>query len=109
VGGGEPADGRGAHVLASVAAPEEGGYEAVRCDSTRNEHEVIISTGADGITREPTVRTAARRIPGRPTNRISTFSNTVQPAGQQCCHAALGFVINEAFTLSWQVRPTKAT
>ncbi|MEU8874072.1 hypothetical protein AB0D24_23530 [Streptomyces javensis] len=50
--------------FASVAVLEEGGYEAVRRDATRNEHEVTTSTSINDIARDLTVWMAARHYPG---------------------------------------------
>ncbi|MFJ7955810.1 hypothetical protein ACIQ62_05895 [Streptomyces sp. NPDC096319] len=49
----------------SVAVQDEGGYEIVRRDTTRNEHEVTTSTSIDDIARDLTVWMAARSISSR--------------------------------------------
>ncbi|MEU4408646.1 hypothetical protein AB0F88_29350 [Streptosporangium sp. NPDC023963] len=59
--------------FASVAVLDEGGYEVVRRDSTRNEHEVTTSTSINDIAHDLTVWMAARHFPGRPTRRITDF------------------------------------
>ncbi|MFB6527229.1 hypothetical protein [Streptomyces sp. NPDC056399] len=46
----------------SVAVLDEGGYEIVRRDTTRNEHEVTTLTSIDDIARDLTSWMAARRI-----------------------------------------------
>ncbi|MEW2290661.1 hypothetical protein [Streptomyces sp. NPDC047841] len=58
--------------FASVAVLDEGGYEVVRRDATRNEHEVITSTSISDIARDLTIWMAARHFPGR-TRQINDF------------------------------------
>ncbi|MFH8373618.1 hypothetical protein [Streptomyces cyaneofuscatus] len=48
--------------FASVAVLDEGGYETVRRDTTRNEHEVTTSTSINDIARDLTTWMATRRI-----------------------------------------------
>ncbi|MEU3566807.1 hypothetical protein AB0E96_00025 [Kitasatospora sp. NPDC036755] len=48
--------------FASVAVLEEGGYEVVRRDSTRDEHEVTTDTSINRIATDLTVWMAARGI-----------------------------------------------
>ncbi|WP_329392089.1 hypothetical protein [Streptomyces sp. NBC_01716] len=55
----------------SVAVPDEGGYEIVRRDTARNEHQVITATSIDHIARDLTVWMAARDYPARPNKHIS--------------------------------------
>ncbi len=55
----------------SVAVLDEGGYEIVRRDAARNEHEVAMATSANDIARDLTIRMAARDIPGRLTRYVS--------------------------------------
>jgi hypothetical protein len=60
-------------VLASVAVLDEGGYEIVRRDTARDEHEVTTATGVDTIARDLTLWMAARDFPGRPTKQVTDF------------------------------------
>lgn len=62
----------------SVAVLDEGGYEVVRRDSIRGDHEVGTEADIDRIARDLTIWMAARYIPGRPTPRNSNFQNTTQ-------------------------------
>ncbi|MFJ3438960.1 hypothetical protein ACIPMU_36160 [Streptomyces cyaneofuscatus] len=57
----------------SVAVLEEGGYEVVRRDDTRREHDVVSETSIDRIARDLTIWMAARNFPGRPTRHTSNF------------------------------------
>ncbi|MFC8377227.1 hypothetical protein [Streptomyces albidoflavus] len=57
--------------FASVAVLDEGGYETVRRDTTRNEHEVTTATSVNDIARDLTIWLAARDFPGRPTSQVS--------------------------------------
>ncbi|MFF7780368.1 hypothetical protein ACFZCG_38895 [Streptomyces tanashiensis] len=57
----------------SVAVLDEGGYEVVRRDTTRREHDVTTKTSIDQIARDLTVWMAARDFPGRPTQHTSNF------------------------------------
>ncbi|MEV7061181.1 hypothetical protein ACIQ9K_35410 [Streptomyces microflavus] len=57
----------------SVAVLEEGGYEVVRRDNTRREHDVVSETSIDRIARDLTIWMAARNFPGRPTRHTSNF------------------------------------
>ncbi|MYT76860.1 hypothetical protein YW3DRAFT_00153 [Streptomyces sp. MnatMP-M77] len=50
---------------ASVTALDEGGYEVVRRDSTRREHEVVTETGIGRIALDLTIWMAARDHPER--------------------------------------------
>lgn len=59
--------------FASVAVLDEGGYEIVRRDTTRNEHVVTTATSINDITRDLTIWMAARDFPGRPTRQVSEF------------------------------------
>ncbi|MFG3012264.1 hypothetical protein ACGFZB_17750 [Streptomyces cinerochromogenes] len=59
--------------FASVAVLDEGGYEIVRRDITRNEHEVTTATSINDIARDLTIWMAARDFPGRPTRQVSEF------------------------------------
>ncbi|MFJ9598311.1 hypothetical protein ACIRS3_36920 [Streptomyces virginiae] len=59
--------------FASVAILAEGGYEIVRRDTTRNEHEVTTATSINNIARDLTIWMAARDFPGRPTRQVSEF------------------------------------
>lgn len=51
--------------FASVALLDAGGYEVVRRDTTRNEHDVITSTSINDIAHDLTVWFTARHFPGR--------------------------------------------
>jgi hypothetical protein len=59
--------------FASVAVLDEAGYEVVRRDTTRNEHEVITSTSISDIARDLTIWMAARHFPGQSTRQINDF------------------------------------
>ncbi|MFB8392983.1 hypothetical protein [Streptomyces yangpuensis] len=59
--------------FASVAVLDEGGYEIVRRDTTRNKHDVTTATSINDITRDLTIWMAARDFPGRPTKQIREF------------------------------------
>ncbi|MGW2775369.1 hypothetical protein ACWC4C_23060 [Streptomyces olivaceoviridis] len=59
--------------FASVAVLDEGGYEIVRRDTARNEHEVTMATSIDDIARDLTRWMAARDFPARPTRQVSEF------------------------------------
>ncbi|CAG6392185.1 hypothetical protein NMG29_31195 [Streptomyces cocklensis] len=60
----------------SVAVLDEGGYEVVRRDTARREHDVTTETSIDQIARDLTIWTAARDFPGRPTQHTGNFQNT---------------------------------
>jgi hypothetical protein len=51
--------------FASVAVLDEGGYEIVRRDSTRNEHEFTKATGINDIAHDLTIWMAARSFSTR--------------------------------------------
>ncbi|MGW1930157.1 hypothetical protein [Streptomyces sp. NPDC001919] len=57
----------------SVAVLDECGYEIVRRDTTRNEHEVTTTTGINDLARDLTIWMAARDFPGRPNRQVSAF------------------------------------
>ncbi|MFC8951009.1 hypothetical protein [Streptomyces sp. DH1] len=57
--------------FASVAVLDEGGYEIVRRDTSRNEHVVTTTTSVNDIARDLTIWMAARVFPGRPTKQAS--------------------------------------
>ncbi|MYT72027.1 MULTISPECIES: hypothetical protein, partial [unclassified Streptomyces] len=57
----------------SVAVLDEGGYEVVRRDTTRREHDVATEASIDRIARDLTIWMAARDFPGQPTQHTSTF------------------------------------
>lgn len=59
--------------FASVAVLDEGGYEIVRRDTTRNEHEVTTATSINDIARDITIWMAARDFSGRPTRQDGEF------------------------------------
>ncbi|CAL9324661.1 hypothetical protein [Streptomyces sp. SudanB66_2053] len=66
--------------FASVAVLDEGGYEIVRRDASRNEHEVTTAMSINDIARDLTIWMASRDFPGRPTDRPPT-SKTRPSAG----------------------------
>ncbi|TKS96325.1 hypothetical protein [Streptomyces lasalocidi] len=51
--------------FASAAVLDEGGYEIVRRDASRNEHEVTTAASINDIARDLTIWMAARDFPGR--------------------------------------------
>ncbi|MFE6871964.1 hypothetical protein ACFVFS_36165 [Kitasatospora sp. NPDC057692] len=51
----------------SVTVLDEGGYEIVRRDASRREHDVITETSIGTIARDLILWLAARNFPGRPT------------------------------------------
>ncbi|MCM2424965.1 hypothetical protein [Streptomyces sp. RKAG337] len=57
----------------SVAVLDEGGYEVVRRDITRREHDVITETSIDRIAYDLTIWIAARRFPTSPTHHADNF------------------------------------
>lgn len=57
----------------SVAVLDEGGYEVVRRDTTCREQDVVTETSIHRIARDLTTWTAARDLPGRPTQHTSNF------------------------------------
>jgi hypothetical protein len=57
----------------SVAVLDEGGYEVVRRDTTRNEHEVTTSTSINDIAHDLTIWMAARNYPERPSRQNIDF------------------------------------
>jgi hypothetical protein len=59
--------------FASVAVLDEGGYEVVRRDTTRNEHEVTTSTSINDIAHDLTIWMAARNYPERPSRQNIDF------------------------------------
>ncbi|MGW3174410.1 hypothetical protein [Streptomyces sp. NPDC001153] len=59
--------------FASVAVLDEGGYEIVRRDTSRSEHEVTTATSINDIARDLTIWMAARDFPGRPTRQVTDF------------------------------------
>ncbi|MFD8717774.1 hypothetical protein ACFV2H_07070 [Streptomyces sp. NPDC059629] len=59
--------------FASVAVLDAGGYEIVRRDTSRNEHEVTTATSINDIARDLTIWMAARDFPGRPTRQVTDF------------------------------------
>lgn len=59
--------------IASVAVLDEGGYEIVRRDTTRSEHEVTTADRIGHIARDLTIWMAARDFPGGPTRQVSEF------------------------------------
>nr|WP_245967781.1 hypothetical protein [Streptomyces fragilis] len=65
--------------FASVAILDEDGYEIVRRDTTRNEHEVTTSTSIHDVARGLTVWMAARDFPGRPTEQPGELIRRTRP------------------------------
>ncbi|WP_331750018.1 hypothetical protein OG529_36250 (plasmid) [Streptomyces longwoodensis] len=63
--------------FASVAVLDEGGYEIVRRDASRNEHEVTTATSPNDIARDLTIWMAARDFPGRSARQVSESENSV--------------------------------
>ncbi|MBA9005737.1 hypothetical protein [Thermomonospora cellulosilytica] len=59
--------------FASVAVREEGGYEIVRRDTTRNEHEVTTSASINDIAHDLIIWLAGRHFPGLPTSQANDF------------------------------------
>ncbi|MFJ8024523.1 hypothetical protein [Streptomyces sp. NPDC096311] len=59
--------------FASVAVLDEGGYEIVRRDATRREHQVDTHTSIGRIAGDLIIWLAARDFPGRPAQQTSTF------------------------------------
>ncbi|MDI1453131.1 hypothetical protein ACWDU8_05385 [Streptomyces sp. NPDC003388] len=57
--------------FASVAVLDEGGFEIVRRDTTRNEHKVTTATSINDIAHNLTIWMAARDYPGQPTRQVS--------------------------------------
>jgi hypothetical protein len=57
----------------SVAVLDDGGYEVVRRDTARREHDVSTATSIDQVARDLTIWMAARDFPGRPTQHTSNF------------------------------------
>ncbi|MER6434638.1 hypothetical protein [Streptomyces sp. 900105245] len=57
--------------FATVASSDEGGYEIVRRDTARREHEVTTATSIDTIARDLTLWIAARDHPGRQTRQVT--------------------------------------
>ncbi|MFC8827398.1 hypothetical protein ACFT9I_18880 [Streptomyces sp. NPDC057137] len=57
----------------SVAVLDDGGYEVVRRDIARPEHDVTTENSIDRIARDLTIWMADRDFPGRPTRRNSNF------------------------------------
>ncbi|MGW9136744.1 hypothetical protein [Streptomyces sp. NPDC055681] len=51
----------------------DGGYEVVRRDTTRREHDVITETSIDRIARDLTIWMTARDFPRRPTQHTSNI------------------------------------
>jgi hypothetical protein len=57
----------------SVAVLDGGGYEVVRRDTTRREHDVVTATDIGRIARDLTIWMAARDYPEQPTQHTSNF------------------------------------
>lgn len=56
-----------------VGVLDEGGYEVVRHDTTRREHDIASETSTDQIARDLTIWMVARDFPGLPTQHTSNF------------------------------------
>ncbi|WP_187280414.1 hypothetical protein [Streptomyces sp. IB2014 016-6] len=52
---------------------DEGGYEVVRRDAGRLEHDVTTSAGINDIARDLTIWMAARHFPEQPTGQVTDF------------------------------------
>jgi hypothetical protein len=61
--------------FASVAVLEDGGYEVVRRDASRREHDVRVEVNPSRIANDLTTWVAARHSTQRPAPHISTFQN----------------------------------
>lgn len=61
--------------FASVAVLEDGGYEVVRRDASRREHEVRVEASLSRIANDLTTWMAARHFTALPTPHVSTFQN----------------------------------
>ena len=59
--------------FASVAVLDKGGYEVVRRDASRREHEVATSASINDIARDLTIWMAARHFPEHPTSQVTDF------------------------------------
>ncbi|MFD9904047.1 hypothetical protein [Streptomyces sp. NPDC059063] len=57
----------------SVSVLDDGGYEVVRRDVTRREHDVVTDTDIGRIARDLTVWLGARNYPERPAQHTSNF------------------------------------
>ncbi|MFD9904076.1 hypothetical protein [Streptomyces sp. NPDC059063] len=62
--------------FASVAVLDEGGYEVVRRDTTRREHDVATETSIDRIARDLTTWLAARGSCGQPAQHTDNLHTT---------------------------------
>lgn len=71
-------DENGPEWFASVAVLDEGGYEIVRRDTSRDEHEVTTAAGINEIAHDLTVWSAARDFPGRPTRPVTAGETRVK-------------------------------
>ncbi|MFJ4483546.1 hypothetical protein ACIP3D_14455 [Streptomyces longwoodensis] len=63
--------------FASAAVLDEGGYEIVRRDVSRNEHGVTATTSINDIARDLTIWMAARDFPGRSARQRSESEHSV--------------------------------
>ncbi|MGW1913167.1 hypothetical protein ACWCQS_21125 [Streptomyces sp. NPDC002076] len=59
--------------FASVAVLDTGGYEVVRRDASRREHDVTTSASINDIARELTIWMAARHFRERPSEQVTDF------------------------------------
>ncbi|MFD5721434.1 hypothetical protein [Streptomyces sp. NPDC127036] len=62
--------------FASVAVLDEGGYEIVRRDASRREHEVTKATSINDIAYDLTIWIAGRSFPGRPPRKVPDVQGT---------------------------------
>ena len=69
----------------SVAVLDEGGYEVVRRDTTRREHDVVTETSIDRIARDLTIWMAARDFPRRPGQHNDNFWEAVSQPNMIAC------------------------
>ncbi|MFD4237472.1 hypothetical protein [Streptomyces sp. NPDC058542] len=65
-------DGNDPAWFASVTV-RDGGYEIVRRDTVRGEHDVTTETSVNDITRDLTIWMACRDFPERPTRQVTEF------------------------------------
>ncbi|MFB6667118.1 hypothetical protein [Streptomyces parvus] len=57
--------------IASVTVRDDGGYEIVRRDNVRGEHNVTTETSVNDIARDLTIWMACRDFPERPTRQVT--------------------------------------
>ncbi|MFJ9530514.1 hypothetical protein [Streptomyces cyaneofuscatus] len=64
-------DGNDPAWFASVTVRDDGGYEIVRRDTVRGEHDATTETSVNDIARDLTIWMACRDFPGRPTRQVT--------------------------------------